>query len=185
MTTIKKLVINAEQIELSDDDILDITRNKTNLMTYASLENYNNIDDVLGEHGACVLLYQHDESEGHWCCIFKSAQNDDTLIFHDPYGIKLDSEIEKSPFQMRRHNGEIVPHLSHLLEKSNYKVIQDTYQFQEFKHDINTCGKFVCVRLLFRDYTPRKYKHLLLNSFEGMNPDKTVSMLTLLFSHPE
>tara|TARA_R110000782_G_C14627227_1_gene393976 strand:+ start:121 stop:669 length:549 start_codon:yes stop_codon:yes gene_type:complete len=181
MTTIKKLVENLESVELTDSDILDITRNKTNLMVYEDLEKYNDINDVLGEHGACIILFQtKSATEGHWTLIFRSSPK--TLTFFDPYGIPVDSEIKLSPFQLRIHEGKEVPHLSHLINQSEYKLLQNTTRYQQIFKNIADCGRHCCVRLLFRKYSPTRYKKFILNSFEGMNPDETVSMLTVLFS---
>ena len=185
MPTVKQTIVKAERIELSDDDLNDLTRGKCNILTYEDLEKYNTIDEVLGEHKCAIILFQSTEITGHWTTIFTSHQNPNELIFYDPYGWSIDSELKYSKYNLRIHNGQEVPHLSHLIEQSNYKVVSNPNQYQSNSKDINTCGRHVAVRVVFRKMSRNQYKHFILNSFEGMNPDQTVSMLTLLFSHPD
>lgn len=185
MPTIKQLIQKAEKIELNDQDLTDLTKGRCNILAYEDLENYNTIDEVLGDYKCAIILFQvRSQAEGHWTCIFTSHQNPNTLIFHDPMGWPIDSELKLSKYNLRIHNGEEVPHLSHLIEQSNYKIVSNPNQYQESSRDIQTCGKHCAVRVVFRKMSMNQYKHFITNSFQGMNPDQTVSMLTLLFSHP-
>ena len=186
MPTIKQTIQKAERIELNDQDLTDLTKGRCNILAYEDLEKYNTIDEVLGEYGCAIILFEtKSSSEGHWTTVFTSHQNHNTLIFFDPMGFEIDSELKLSKYNLRVHNGEEVPHLSHLIEQSNYKVISNPNQYQESSKDINTCGKFCAVRVVFRKMSVKQFKHFITNSFEGMNPDQTVSMLTLLFSYPD
>ncbi len=116
INSIDKIILNAEKVSLSGDDILNITDNKCTVMRYQDLEKFQNIDQALEPHGAIVLLYQHEADFGHWVAVFKV--NDSTIEVFDSYGIPIDSEIDFSPFQLRRHQGEKVAHLTHLIEQS-------------------------------------------------------------------
>jgi hypothetical protein len=182
MTTVKQLILKSESIELGDDDILDMLNNKTNLLAYEDLERYSNIDEVLGPYGACVILYQRTDNNGHWACIFRTKSDKNVLNFFDPYGIQMDEEIKKSEYQLSVHDGQIVPHLSDLISRSRYRVIQNTHQYQQYKNNINDCGRHCIVRLIFRNLSPVEYYKFITNSFQGMNPDDTVSMLTVAMS---
>ena len=181
MKTIKSFVKDAEKISLSDEDILTIVDNKANLMAYEDLENYNNIDDVLGQHRAVIILYQSDADFGHWITLFQHPTKPNVLIFFDSYSFKMDQELKFSKFNLRRHQGQVVPHLSHLIEQSNYKVESSDYKFQSNRSHINTCGRWCAVRLLFRNMGVKKFQNFILNSFD-MTTDDTVSFLTVAFS---
>ena len=180
VNSIDTIIKDSEKISLSDTDILNITDNKSKVMRYQDLENYDTIDQALEPHGAIVLLYQHEADFGHWVSVFKV--NNSTIEVFDSYGIPIDSEIDFSPFQIRRHKGEKVAHLSHLIEQSQYtKVLENKVPLQKDKKDVNTCGRWASVRIRFRDVPLKTFDKMFRNTSCG-DPDFTVSAMTLLFS---
>jgi hypothetical protein len=181
--TLKSFIKNAESISLSDSDILTALDGKCSLMAYEDLEHYSDIESVLGEHGACVILYQtSSDTNGHWISLFKHPTKQDTLIFFDSYGFPIDSELKLSKFNLRVHNGEVVPHLTHLIEQSTYKVESNNFKYQSNRQNDNECGRYVIVRLLFRDLDIKQFHHFLSNGFEGLTYGDTVTLLTISFS---
>ena len=180
--TLKSFIKNAESISLSDSDILTALNSRCNLMAYEDLEHYSDINDVLGEHGAVVLLYQSSADNGHWVTLVKHPTKQGVLIFFDSYGFPIDSELKLSKFNLRVHNGEAVPHLTHLIEQSTYKVESNNFKYQSNRQDDNQCGRFVIVRLLFRDLDIKQFHHFLSNGFEGLTYGDTVTLLTISFS---
>jgi len=174
--SLDNLVKQAENIPLSGSDLNRITEGKCNILAYSDLEKYQNIDDVLGQHGACIVLYQHDEGFGHWSCLFRIDSK--TLYWFDPYAIQMDKEIEFSPFQIKRHHGKIVPHLTDLINNSKYKLIQNKTRYQRFKKDVNTCGRWVAHRILHRAMSEKSYTKLMLGN-EHYLGDFWVSILTI------
>ena len=179
--SIDTIIKDAEKVSLSDTDILNITDNKCTVMRYQDLEKYDNINQALEPHGAIVLLYQHEADFGHWVAVFKV--NDSTIEVFDSYGIPIDSEIEFSPFQIRRHQGEKIAHLTHLIEQSPQytKVLENKEPLQKDKKDVSTCGRWAAVRIRFRDVPLKQFDKMFRNTSCG-NPDFTVSALTILFS---
>ena len=180
VNSIDTIIKDGEKISLSDTDILNITDNKCKVMRYQDLENYDTIDQALEPHGAIVLLYQHEADFGHWVAVFKV--NDSTIEVFDSYGIPIDSEIDFSPFQIRRHKGEKVAHLTHLIEQSQYtKVLENKVPLQKDKKDVNTCGRWASIRIRFRDVHLKQFDKMFRNTSCG-DSDFTVTALTLLFS---
>ena len=180
VNSIDTIIKDGEKVSLSDTDILNITDNKCKVMRYQDLENYDNIDQALEPHGAIVLLYQHEADFGHWVAVFKV--NNSTIEVFDSYGIPIDSEIDFSPFQIRRHKGEKVAHLTHLIEQSQYtKVLENKVPLQNDKKDVNTCGRWASIRIRFRDVPLKQFDKMFRNTSCG-DSDFTVTALTLLFS---
>ena len=175
--SIKSLIKNAEKVELDGDTMMLITENKCNLMTYEELENISSIDEAFKGKEGVILLYQRADNNGHYCLLFK--ENASTLSFFDPYAFKMDSELAFSDYNLRKHGGEQVPHLTALIEKSNYKLNQNTTQFQKKRNDINTCGRHVCVRFRMREYSNAEYNNL----FKSVDSDFYVSCLTILYTN--
>ena len=169
----------AEQTSLSEDDLRLLTDGKVKVLAYHSLESVNDIDEVLGKDGASIILYQTKESYGHWVSLIKV--NESTLEFFDSLGWKVDQELQFSDYNIRIHNGQAIPHLTNLIEQSNYKLIQNTTKLQKNSSDDNTCGRWAGLRVRLRDMPLKKFVALFTKTKE-FEPDFWISALTVLFS---
>jgi len=174
-------ILKAENISLSGKDINTITENKCNIIAYENLHEYTNIDQVLGTHGACVILYQLKADYGHWVSIFKVDNN--TLEYFDSYGLPVDGELKFSQEHLRIHKGVITPHLTALIHKSNhgYKVIFNNIALQKLRRDENTCGRFAALRIRLRNIPLNRFVDLCTKN-KCYNPSFWVSALTLSYS---
>ena len=177
--SIKTLIKNAEKVELSGEQMNLITENKCNIMVYEELENMSSIDQAFKGKEGLILLYQKENNNGHWCLLFK--ENASTLNWFDPYAYQIDEELKFSDYNLRKHQGQQVPHLTALIENSKYNLVQNKTRFQKMANDINTCGRHVCVRFRMREYSNEEYNSL----FKGVDADFYVSALTILYSNFE
>lgn len=160
-------------ISLSDGEILDWIDGKANVLTYSNLENFDDIDDVLGPHNALILLYQTtDPSYGHWVCLFK---NGDEINFFDPLGIFPDKEIDLIPKKMRKVFYDDDKHLTRLLYNYGGKIVYNEVPLQKNIDGVNTCGRHVACRLIFRDIPQDDYISFM-KKFD--DPDHLVTYLT-------
>jgi hypothetical protein len=173
-----KIVLNAEKIPLSGSDLERITEGKAQILKYSDLHQYNTIDDVFGNKEAIIILYLKTSNFGHWCALFKSPWKPETLYFFDSYAYQMDEEIKFADEQLRLHQGEVVPHLTHLVQKSNYYLEQNKFQFQSKQQDINTCGRWASHRVRHLDMTPDEYKTYMAKN-KHYTPDFWVSVLTI------
>lgn len=164
-----KLIQKSEAISLSEDDLAKIAGDQVKVLAYESLKGISTIDELLRPYGAVILLYQAEETIGHWVSLFMVDEN--TLEFFDSYGLKVDSEIIFSKYNHQ-------PYLSELLSKSSYKLIQNTTKLQsEFDH-VNTCGRYAAYRILHRHLPLATFVHLLTKN-KYYNPDFWVSVATI------
>lgn len=135
-----KIIKHFMKKPLSGQDILGMIDGKANLLPNSKLVEYDNIDDVLGPHGACVLLYDRPDGQpGHWSCLVKT--NAHTIVFFCPYGLKPDGALKFI-------GGK--PYLSNLLAQSGYDVIYNNKRLQRFMKDVNVCGRWVAGFLILR-----------------------------------
>ena len=172
-------ILNGEQYDLSSDDVMNITDNKYKFILYHDLEKYNNIDEVLGVNKGVIILFQNENhNSGHWCSMWLDG---DTLYFWDSYGLQMDEELKYTEYTRRVHNCVPVPHLTHLVNQSNYKVISNTYRYQKWKRDTNTCGRFCALRLRMRDTTEEEFKKLLTKN-KYYDADFWVTVLTIHYA---
>ena len=175
--SIKSLINNAEKVELDGDTMNLLTEGKCRIVAYEELENCQTIDACFKGKEGLIILYQKQNNEGHWCLLFK--QNSNTLNFFDPYAYQMDEELKFSDYNVRKHGGQAVPHLTALIQQSNYNLVQNKTRFQKLSNTINTCGRHVCVRFRMRDYSNAEYTSL----FKGVDADFYVSALTILYSN--
>jgi len=144
---------------LSGKEMIDLVGGRANIMNYRDLQKYDNIDDALGEYGALILLYESRDNYGHWTLVFKTPEG---YIEHfDSYGYKPDEEIKGIPEYYRKKNYNKVPHLTYLLFTSRIPVRFSQYKLQKKGPMINTCGRWVGLRLLLRDLTEDQFKDLM------------------------
>ena len=149
--TIKSLIGKS----LGNDEILKLIGNKANLISYVDVHKYKNLDQLLGTFGACVILYEMKRNYGHWCCIFKL--DDNTIEFFDPYALMPDYELEFIDDEYKDKSKQNYPYLTRLMVLSPYILTYNHFPFQEYKKGINTCGRWISLRLMLR--------HLPLDEF--------------------
>ena len=167
------LVKNAEDHLLTGYDVLRIADNKTKIMLYEDLKNYNNIDDVLKPFNSVILAYESlDRQGGHWVLLMKNMVGNQYVVeFFDSYGFYPDDE-EK----LKIYNTQ--PYLTNLLKTCPYEFVYNDHRLQKKLEDVNTCGRHVACRLRFRDYSLNEYISMMTkNKYDA---DYMVTILTLL-----
>jgi hypothetical protein len=174
MEKFEKIIQKNKEKALSNREVLNLVNNKANLLLYKDLHNFNNIDEVLGPHQACFLLYESKKNFGHWCCVFKIDNN--TIEFFDPYGYFVDDELDFIPENFRKISNQDYPHLSYLLYKSPYMLSYNEHNFQELAKGVNTCGRWCALRMILRNYTLEEFQKI----FNKINGDELVTLLTLI-----
>ena len=162
---------------LTNYDISKILNNNCKIIEYSDLYDIESLKDIMIDK-CIVILYRSSDDSAHWCCIFEHDNND--IEFFDPYGTIIDNEIEQikhvnPSYAQQYYHGK---RLIELILKGNYKdIIYNNYKMQELKSNINTCGRHVCCRLLFKDYSLDDYVNMLKMK-SGKYLDKKVLQIT-------
>src|SRR6185437_3614673 len=157
-------------IALSNTDISKALNNKTKIIQYKDLLNYKDIDDLLYPHNKAVILYNTKENYGHWTCIIK---RNDSIEMFDSYGYKPDDQQKYITEKVKSENNMDFPYLTYLLYKSKnkYKIHYNNYKLQSEKDGINTCGRWVILRIHLKEMNIDEFSKLIKN-------DKNVYYLT-------
>ena len=80
-----------EKTSLSDIDIYNKLKCKTNVLLYRELRDITQIEQILKDNS--VILYENKPKSGHWICIIRYLKNNrPTLEFFDSYGFFPDDE---------------------------------------------------------------------------------------------
>ena len=169
-----KLIQNAENIDLTLDDIKKITNNGCEVIVYHKLNEYNSIQELLGDKGAVILLFETKRNFGHWTALFYRDASKTSIEFFDSYGFKPDEELNYAKY-------DNTPFLTQLLEKSNLQMIYNTKRLQTFAHEINTCGRWTSLRIVFRNTPLDEFQRLFLKN-KYYRGDFWVSALTYLMT---
>lgn len=162
---------------LSDKDLRKLVP-EANILTYKELKNYKSINDAMGPNGKLFLLVETKPNYGHWTAIYR--RNKDTIAHFDSYGLEPDDELMFVPMQLEKQLGESFPYLSKLLYESPYKFIEyNPYKLQESKKDINTCGRWVALRLMNQELGDGEFYDEIKKLRKGKySSDDIVALLT-------
>ena len=172
-----QLIKNSEKIELTGEDLHQMTNGECKILDYLDLERMENMAQVFGGKQAAILLFNTSSNVGHWVLLMRRGEG---VVDHfDPYGFSIDQDINIASNQMvRNHQGALTPHLTALIQKGGFRVIENNKRLQKMLSDINTCGRWCVVRYLMADYPIEKFQKTMLN--QKINPDEIVSYLTYL-----
>jgi hypothetical protein len=83
------LVPKLQKITFTEEDIRRVCQGKVNVLGYPELgsEEYPDLDSVLGQYGAAVILYETKDNFGHWVallrCNSKREEKEPTLEWFD------------------------------------------------------------------------------------------------------
>lgn len=175
---------NHESIALSNYEINNILNDKTKILTYKALPQFNDINQILEPYKNFIMLYMSRPNYGHWICVIKHP---DRIEFFDPYGGKNtpDEELNMINDEVKEITNQNYPYLSQLLYDSNYPIEYNNYKFQEHKKGINTCGRHCIVRVLFKKLLLDDYHDLMTHLCNklNMNYDQLVTYITVNINH--
>ena len=135
---------NTIEYSLSNVDIERYV-GRGHIIKYSDLSNFDHIDDVFNGNSFVIVLIESKPSAGHWCCMLRY---DNTIELYDSYSGTLDNELSSISKQMKIELGENEHILTELLKKSGHKVIVIKYKFQSEKNNVDTCGKWILLRIL-------------------------------------
>jgi hypothetical protein len=139
--------------------------------------------DVFGEKNCFILFYAVDSAS--------SVGNYTTFILHrekkiiehwDSYAYDLDKLLNISDYEYRRSMGEnyIKDAVARACGRYGLRFEENRRQFQKKSNMVSTCGRYACLRYIFRDLSISEFNSLL--DSERMPADWLVSALTVLGS---
>lgn len=115
------------------------------VMIYSQLKNVTSIFDVLKKPlSACFILLRTSDNGGHWTVLVRNKNN---IYYFDSYGIKPDGEFRNIPLYQQLELDENQRYLTNLINgiPSDYTFTYNNMQLQQYKNNVNTCGKWTTV----------------------------------------
>ena len=128
------------EVELSDTDIRRYIRN---IIRYDDLINID--PNTLLSQLPVVILYRTGPDYGHWTLLHKLDNGN--IEFFDSYGFKPDTEFGfiGNEYQLPHYLWELLGKLSKLT-----RIHYNQYPLQSQSRGVNTCGRWVILRHLFK-----------------------------------
>ena len=182
MIYMERLIKKSEAVYLSDADIQLITRGEAKVVGFSSLKTVYDLIEIFGDKDAFVLFYGVDSANvGHYTT-FLLHRDKKIIEHHDSYGYDLDKLLEISDYEFKQSMGEnyIKDLVVKACAKYGLRFEENKKQFQKKSDMVSTCGRYACVRIIFRNLSLSQYNSLL--DGERISPDWLVSALTVLFS---
>ena len=161
-------------ISLSGTQVLNLLDNKCNLVQYSDVHNIKSIDELLGPHKKCVMLYHTSENYGHWCCVY---EYNDIIFFFDSYGGVVDSQLKFLPRDLKEELNSNHNYLIKLMYDSGKEVEYNQHDLQSRKLGVNTCGRWCVNRLRFPEISIDDYYQLFKDSSKYMPMDELICYL--------
>lgn len=134
---------------ISNEDIAKYLGSEANdkIIKYGDIDNYTNIDDLLGNNDYIIILIESEINVGHWVCLLKY---NNIIEYFNSYGEKPSYEIDFIDNRINKMLDQDDRYLNDLLNKSKnkYNIIYNKEKLQKLDNNIATCGKFVLMRII-------------------------------------
>jgi hypothetical protein len=146
---------------------LEIQPFVSNILKYNELSGIS--PEVLMNMLPVAILYQAGESYGHWTLLLRTPEG---IEFFDPYGIIIDKEFK----YLEKQQPHYLAKLLYDLDKSGVVINYNPWKFQDMKYGINTCGRWVILRSLFKDWGIDKFANVVDRVSRQLNltPDEFI-----------
>ena len=167
------LIRNGKEKSLTANQVIQIAGGDIRYILYEELQRYDDLDDVLKGDAGIIILYQISKYSGHWTCILKKGYE---IEFFDPYSFKPDDELVYCQYD-RSLNKKLLLNLLQAEQRNGNKVIYNSFKFQKQGKNIETCGRFVGLRLAFRNLTLNNFINLFRDS--RTDYDRLATIMTM------
>lgn len=160
---------------LSSDQVQELAGGGIRIIRYPDLDELKNWDELVNSpnQAAAVLFCVDSPESGHWIGAFNS---DDGAHIFDPLGLALDSERKHISAEAREELDQQNPEFARLLETTDLKPHVSRVDFQENVPNVNTCGRWVALRIKNRLLTDADFAKRVFEASKaaGMDPDEWV-----------
>ncbi len=135
---------------ITNDDLVRYFGNDINnqILKYSELSQFKHIEEILPHDKSYkIILIEEKLNSGHWVLIMRYGEH---IEFFNSYGLKPSAELDFLSCLRNCFLGQNTKHLNILLDKarSRFKIIYNKKKFQKVKNGINTCGRWIILRII-------------------------------------
>lgn len=185
---------------LNADEIEKLIPFDVNIVHYASLESYNDIFELMYPNN-CVIIFLETEQQvgnvknGHWICLTLSPRSpcltksgihdiqatnlEYCINFFDSYGSNGDEikdDLDDNLMELTGQANDLLTKLLYDANKEGYYIEYNEKPLQKLKKGINTCGRFVVLRILTKNFPLEYFQKFMM--IGGTSPDEKSVILT-------
>lgn len=169
--SIDEIARKSDRFPFSDANLRTVMEGKARIMTYRTLMDCNDLEEVLGEHGAVIILYETRPNYGHWCCMYSAAPG--LIEFFDPYGFPPDSQLQYCKGM------NVYPVLEDMFKRAGVRCHWSSAKFQKESDSVSTCGRWCSLRIALREINPKAFEEMFLSKRNKLPPDTYATLLTM------
>ena len=162
---------------LSGDEIKELL-NDVNIVRFSELKDYNSIEELL-QPNTCIVIFWETQAynRGHWTGLMRY---DDYYEYFDSYGLSESEDFALIPKHMKKELKER-DYLKALFDGN--QVVQNSFDYQKWKDGVNTCGRWVVLRLyLFQCGYNLKQFHKIMRFKMKQNDFNSYDELALYYT---
>lgn len=140
----------------------------TLFMNWDELAKFQRVEDLMKKPALIILLHietRDAPKAGHFILILDFK---DHLEHFDSYGLTQEEELSITHEK----------HLTRIFSDYTKPIINNTKRLQTFRHDVNTCGRWIVARRMLAQFTLDNF--LSIVKYFSVNSDDLVVALTLL-----
>ena len=139
--------------EITDSDLTRYfgKRDFKNILKYSDLANYNSIQQLLPRNKSWkIILIEHEYNSGHWTLLLRY---NNTIEWFNSYGSFPSEELDYISQYKNAQLDQQVKHLNILLTQAlpKFNIIYNKRKLQQLENGINTCGKWVILRIIMME----------------------------------
>jgi hypothetical protein len=151
---------------LSGTDIKDLLEQDVKIIRFSELKKYNSLKELLPNRNSFIIIFWETESyyKGHWTALMRY---NNSFEFFDSYGLTEQEDYSLIPERTKEELNE-KDYLKFLFK--GHVVIQNKKDFQQWSNKVNTCGRFVVIRI-----------YLFLNGYDLKKFTKQIDNLMKLY----
>ena len=153
------------------------------IVKFADLDLYKDIYELLPNKLDFVfILVETQRNHGHWQLLLR---DDNYFEFFDPYGDPPNTILNFIPkYMMEILGNDYNKDIGHILKsiKRGDKLIINKYPFQSEVDDVNTCGRWVALRIILLLQRSYKNKDVIkyINGLRKQSKLKNDEVITLI-----
>lgn len=129
------------------------------MFRFRELGKMRSLDDLLGPGKTAVLLYEIQERQGHWVCVFERPNG--TIEVFDSLGYAPDAELGFIPADFQESSNQDHTYLLKLLAHTKNRVEYNENGIQKDKRGISSCGRWCIFRIANRDMSVKQFQNFV------------------------
>lgn len=164
---------------LSDEDIKQFFNDRINIIKYSELKNVHSLDQILRDYGRAIILFEiKGLNNGHWT-LLQSCKDKKTntpyILFFDSYGYKPENELNYIATNIKLMTDQSHGLLLKLLYNQPLVVRYNNLRLQKLAKNINTCGKYCCVKGKYPFLNENEFAEILRST--SYSPDELICLI--------